>query len=78
MIKNAQDISETLELNGEVYAINDHVYVSSPWNMADGVPWLIGRIMEFIRETLPPGSHKRRSPDRSFNSSWQIITGNEI
>ncbi|KAI9613566.1 hypothetical protein H4Q26_010173 [Puccinia striiformis f. sp. tritici PST-130] len=26
MIKNAQDISETLELNGEVYAINDHVY----------------------------------------------------
>ncbi|KAI7965228.1 hypothetical protein MJO29_003326, partial [Puccinia striiformis f. sp. tritici] len=60
MIKNAQDISETLELNGEVYAINDHVYVSSPWNMADGVPWLIGRIMEFIRETLPPGSHKKK------------------
>ncbi|EFP93477.2 uncharacterized protein PGTG_19389 [Puccinia graminis f. sp. tritici CRL 75-36-700-3] len=93
MTKNTQELSETLELNGEVYAVNgqlpppcnppltsslppaqernadltnnfrprtDHVYVSSPWHMADGAPWLIGRIMEFIRESLPTGSHKKK------------------
>ncbi|WAR53171.1 hypothetical protein PtB15_2B602 [Puccinia triticina] len=60
MTRGTQEGSETLELNGEVYALNDHVYVSSPWNMSDGAPWLIGRIMEFIREPLPVASHKKK------------------
>lgn len=55
-----QEQSDSFELNGQVYAVNDHVYVSSPWNMSDGAPWLIGRIMDFIREPAPPGSHKKK------------------
>ncbi|PLW23791.1 hypothetical protein PCASD_08759, partial [Puccinia coronata f. sp. avenae] len=62
MTKNSQDSSETFELNGELYAVNDHVYVSSPWNVSDGAPWLIGRIMDFIREPVTAGSHKKKKP----------------
>ncbi|KAG8995660.1 putative PHD type zinc finger protein with BAH domain-containing protein [Tulasnella sp. JGI-2019a] len=36
--------------NGEKVHANDHVYVSPPWELRDGIPYSIARIMEF----LPP------------------------
>ncbi|KAG0148592.1 hypothetical protein CROQUDRAFT_41084, partial [Cronartium quercuum f. sp. fusiforme G11] len=39
----------------------DHVYLSAPWNASDGAPWLIGRIMEFIREPMQSAPKRRKS-----------------
>lgn len=60
MTRHHQEARESIELNGTVYAVNDHVYVSSPWNASDDAPWLIGRIMEFIREPGTAGSSKKK------------------
>ncbi|KAG8900284.1 putative PHD type zinc finger protein with BAH domain-containing protein [Tulasnella sp. 403] len=34
--------------NGEKVHVNDHVYVSPPWELRDGIPYSIARIMEFL------------------------------
>lgn len=34
--------------NGEKVHVNDHVYVSPPWELRDGLPYSIARIMEFL------------------------------
>ncbi|CAH7690101.1 hypothetical protein PPACK8108_LOCUS25343 [Phakopsora pachyrhizi] len=60
MTKSVPETEETVEVNGESYALNDHVYLSAPWNASDGAPWLIGRIMEFIRESVPTGPPKKK------------------
>lgn len=40
-------LTHVLALTSPVDEI-DHVYLSAPWNTAEGAPWLIGRIVEFL------------------------------
>ncbi|KAF8596772.1 hypothetical protein BDV93DRAFT_527878 [Ceratobasidium sp. AG-I] len=47
MVSNSQGPSLRIS-NGEVVYVNDHVYVSPPWPLRDGIPYNIARIMEFL------------------------------
>lgn len=60
-------MEESIEVDGEVYGLNDHVYLSAPWNTSDGAPWLIGRIMEFIREPSQSTSTQTSTANNSTN-----------
>ncbi|BGP15912.1 putative PHD type zinc finger protein with BAH domain-containing protein [Rhodosporidiobolus nylandii] len=67
--------SGLLVFNGRALQKNDHVYVSPPWDMRDGEPYLIGRIVEILqpsskpvaREATPSSSTERKliGPDTS-------------
>ncbi|MBW0464356.1 hypothetical protein O181_004071 [Austropuccinia psidii MF-1] len=66
MTKTPLEPEDTVEVDGVVYALNDHVYLSAPWNASDGSPWLIGRIMEFIRESPTNGPTTKKKKARSI------------
>ncbi|ODN75351.1 hypothetical protein L202_06527 [Cryptococcus amylolentus CBS 6039] len=53
--------------NGEVVAVNDHVYVSLPWSDRDGTPYNIARIIEFL-----PSSHSKKGT-RATGSSDSLV-----
>ncbi|KAG8958510.1 putative PHD type zinc finger protein with BAH domain-containing protein, partial [Tulasnella sp. 419] len=53
--------------NGEKVHVNDHVYVSPPWELRDGIPYSIARIMEFLPDegqTLSKDDAKGKGKER--------------
>ncbi|EJD47915.1 hypothetical protein AURDEDRAFT_113199 [Auricularia subglabra TFB-10046 SS5] len=50
--------------SGERLHVNDHVYVSPPWDTRDGTPYAIARIMEFLPPKDGEQVHKGKGKER--------------
>ncbi|GAA5849428.1 hypothetical protein JCM8547_000445 [Rhodosporidiobolus lusitaniae] len=68
----------TLNVQGRDLVKNDHVYISAPWSIRDGEPYLVGRIVEILQpqpqssSLATNGGSAPASPSSSTTSATTI------